>query len=397
MKPVLPQDAKHAQKRAEGLAKARESYQYSYEWPPGVATGAKLHVPDYFSVPYVAKVGELDLTMEANHGAMDVERLTEHAEGASRKLFANMKPGNLAKHFFNSATGAIDRFPKQIPETLEHYERFYKIIKAPPIVGAMNDRPDDWDRQFAWQRLAGVNPMVVHRIDRLPDHFPVTDQDFQVTMGPEDSLAGAAAEGRLYLCDYAVLDGAPGGVVKGRQKYCSAPIALFAQRRSGGFYPVAIQVHQKPGPRDPIFTPRDGWRWRMATMAVQVADANHHEAIAHLGQTHLIMEAINMAMVRHLAPIHPLRILMGPHMEFTFAINHTAKGNLIAPGGLVDQIMACPIEVTVAAVKAGIQSFVLQDAPPPKALAARGLDDTSALPVCPYRDDSLRVWAAVRT
>ena len=36
--------------------------------------------------------------------------------------------------------------------------------------------------------------------------------------------------------------------------------------------PVAIQCGQTPGKAFPLFTPNDGWHWRMAMAQVQVAD-----------------------------------------------------------------------------------------------------------------------------
>ena len=171
--------------------------------------------------------------------------------------------------------------------------------------------------------------------------------------------------------------------------------ALYAvDPSSGRLASVCIQPGQSPD-RYPIFTPRDGWRWRMANHCVQVADANHHEGVAHLGRTHLVMEAVTVAMKRELAANHPLAVLLEPHIETTAAINHSAKTSLIAAGGTVDVTFAAKISVFGDLVRAALESLSLRDVNPRTELAARGLMDTTALPEHPYREDAIPVWDAI--
>ena len=254
----------------------------------------------------------------------------------------------------------------------------YAAIPRPPLVDHLAKRPDDEDLLFAWQRIAGANPMMVRQALRLPPNFPVTAAHFHRAL-PNDSLEAALAEGRILIADYSALEGAENGVNAGRQKYITAPIAMFCMDRDGTkprLRPVAIQVHQTPSESNIIFTPGDGWRWKMAKLAVQVADGNMHEGYFHLGQTHLVVGIALVSMYNTMSEDHPIHVLMEPHGEFTMAINASAKASLIARGGIVDRVMGAHIESTVDAVKAAMDAFVIADQAPPKTMIARGLDDT---------------------
>ena len=141
--------------------------------------------------------------------------------------------------------------------------------------------------------MAGANPLVIEKVETLPSHLPVTEAQFQAVMGQQDSLARAGSEGRLYMADYAVLDGLETSDFPGGQKYVCAPLALFAvpsqvavpsqdaKPRYGGnkssLVPVAIQCHQQPGSNNPIFYPaasRDASVLQVAWMIGQNHCAN---------------------------------------------------------------------------------------------------------------------------
>jgi arachidonate 15-lipoxygenase len=161
--------------------------------------------------------------------------------------------------------------------------------------------------------------------------FRVTDQQFQSVMGTDDDLNTAIAQGRVYLADYAALAWPVDGSWLTYQKYLWAPIAMFAIPEGAGpdrrLQAVAIQVGQQPGPDNPIVTrPPSGASspdWDKAKTAVQIADGNFHEAVSHLGQTHLVVEAFIMATQNQLSG-HPISTLLWPHFEGTLFINNAA-------------------------------------------------------------------------
>ncbi|MBK9646215.1 MAG: lipoxygenase [Deltaproteobacteria bacterium] len=205
-----------------------------------------------------------------------------------------------------------------------------------------------------------------------------------------ESVEDALRDGRLYVCDYKALEALPSGNFP-VPKFMPAPIALFVVRAGNKLpRPVAIQVEQRAGA--PAFGPRDGWAWNLAKLAVQVADGNLHESVAHLGDTHLVVEPFVVATERHLSPDHPIYKLLRPHFEGTIFINNSAHSALIATGGTVDRLMSGTIEASRAAAVAAVNGTPFGERAFPVAIAKRGVND---LPEFPYRDDGMLIWEAL--
>ncbi|MEM7579162.1 MAG: lipoxygenase family protein [Mastigocoleus sp.] len=279
---------------------------------------------------------------------------------------------------------------------IQDYNKLFPIMELPDIANTFTE-----DEVFAYTRVAGYNPVVIQVVKNLGDRFPVTEAQYQEVMGSGDSLAAAGEEGRLYLADYGILEGAINGTFPNQQKYICAPLALFAvpkkenENDSGLMRPVAIQCGQDPE-STPILTPKsDKYAWLFAKTIVQIADANHHEAVTHLGRTHLFVGPFAIATHRQLPKHHPLHILLIPHFAGTLAINDSAQRVLIAPGGGVDELLASTIDNSRVLAGAGLQSYGFNDAMLPKQFKKRGVDDSKKLPVYPYRDDALLIWNAI--
>ncbi|NEU77724.1 lipoxygenase family protein [Nostoc sp. UIC 10630] len=279
--------------------------------------------------------------------------------------------------------------------SLKDYENLFPVISLPAIAKTYQE-----DEVFAYMRVAGYNPVMIERVTTLSDRFPVTDEHYQAVMGNDDSLAAAGLEGRLYLADYKILDGAINGTFPHEQKYLYAPLALFALPKGSDptrlLRPVAIQCGQTPDPDYPIVTPNSGkYSWLFAKTVVQIADANYHEAVTHLARTHLLVGVFAIATARQLPLTHPLRILLRPHFDSTLAINDAAQRTLIAPGGGVDRLLSASIDNSRVLAVLGLQSYGFNSAILPKQFQQRGVDDPSFLPIYPYRDDALLVWDAI--
>ncbi|MEQ1909710.1 MAG: lipoxygenase family protein [Vicinamibacterales bacterium] len=246
------------------------------------------------------------------------------------------------------------------------------------------------DAEFGRQRLAGVNPGMVRRFDRIPDNFPVTDALVDGLMDPGETLASAIAKKRLYYCDYRILQGI--SVNEGR--YLANPISLFYVGRDGQFLPIAIQLFQSPD-AGPIFTPNDDpGLWLAVKTFTQSADAQVHEVVEHLLHGHLIVEVFDVAMHRTLPDAHPINQLLSPHLEYTMAVNESARQKLLAPGGPIDKTMAVGSKGAFELLgRAWWEQWDFTRHDIPKDLAARGVDDTEALPNYPWRADALRIWS----
>ncbi|MFI5301335.1 MAG: lipoxygenase family protein, partial [Polyangiales bacterium] len=387
----LPKDDSRPEKRAEQLADSRDTYAYRYSWPPGVAVAATVPHKDDYSIEYMAKIALI--TAETFKNALgfanlfikpgELPRFLEH----SLAQLATFKASELRARFLEAHCELAKRMTSTQPPSVESYGQLYTSIEAPP-----SWRQWDFDRAYAWQRVAGVNPMWLTRITAIPEHVAVGEREWLRAIGESGSLAEALANGRVFACDYGLLDGAPMGTTNGRKKWLPAPYAVFAAI-DGDLKSVAIQVGGKKG--SPVYTPADGRSWRIAKLTVQAADANIHEAIVHLGRTHMVMEAVALATHRQLAERHPLSALLLPHVELTLPINNSAATSLIAPGGVIDLAFAAKIETTAGLVKVGMDGNPLSLASPPADLARRGLTDPSVIAEHPYRDDGLLVWAAI--
>ncbi len=294
--------------------------------------------------------------------------------------------------------------------TLDDYNQLYQIIEKPAISNRFTQ-----DLIFADLQVAGANPVVLQQFTKKDVRLPITKKDYEAIadkFGVTDSLPDALKEGRLYVSDYQLLEALPNGNYINRnlvkQKYISAPVALFAVPPKGSssrsLFPVAIS-YQKTSISEEwlLFTPLDadsqGEPWMTAKNIVQMADSNYHELISHLGRTHLVVEAFIVPTYNNLPENHPLRTLLIPHFEGTVLINYGAHTILVAPEGTVDSLLASNIgaDQSLSAKAAQSYLFNFNSIDFPQTLVDRGVDNPDTLPIYPYRDDGQLIWDAIHT
>jgi arachidonate 15-lipoxygenase len=378
--------------REAQLSQSREQFRYNYTYLSPLPFAETVPLTHHPSVAWRLKMGETVVTILEN-----TYEITRHAarwgsiELRVKILAAEENRLSLQNEILDAI---LEGNLHGRARNMEDIHNMFIRIKEPALTGESQT-----DAFFAYIRVAGPNPMVIRRIDSLPSNFPVTEADFKLTMGDSDSLAAAFAEHRMYLADYGALAGLEGGTFPNGQKFLAAPLALFAVPAAGApnraLRAVAIQCGQTPGPQNPLLTPRHGLAWQVAKSFVQMADGNYHQAVSHLGQTHLVLEPIVLATCRQLAEVHPLSVLLMPHFEGTLNINDSAQSNLMAPGGGVDRVMAGTIAASREVAVKAAQTYPFNQSMPGEALAARGVSDASSLPDFPYRDDALLVWKAI--
>src|SRR5262249_44803443 len=132
-------------------------------------------------------------------------------------------------------------------EDLGEFDGMFRTLGLPPIA-----KDYQIDAVFAEMRVAGPNPVMLRRVARPDDRFPVTEHDYQLAV-PGDTLGAAGQEGRLYLADYQMLEHVENGRFPDAQKYLYAPLALFAvPPGQTKLVPVAVQCRQAPGPDNPV-------------------------------------------------------------------------------------------------------------------------------------------------
>jgi len=182
-------------------------------------------------------------------------------------------------------------------------------------------------------------------------------------------------------------EGAPGS-------YFCAPICLFRKQPDGKLLPIVIQLKQTPGADNPLWTPKDGLGWLLAKMYVKNADGCIHQAVTHLLKTHLVLEAVTVAMWRQLPEAHPVFKLLVPHTRSTIAINCAARGTLINDGGIFDKTVGIGIKGAAELIRRAFSSFKIQDLNFPEAIRAKGVDGD--LPNYYFRDDGIKLFGIIR-
>ncbi|EDX83314.1 Lipoxygenase [Synechococcus sp. PCC 7335] len=347
------------------------------------------------------------LKQEAQQRSMRVlslEAIEHENEEAQKEASKRFKDGpslsHLPEYYFTQLNEFLELFPDQNqPENVKNFP-------LPAIAENLED-----DEMFAYMRVAGPNPVWLERVcknDPILTKFPVTDEQYQAVMGTKDDLERAITEGRLYAVDYALLE----SVIEGgtfvdstpeqpeQQKYLYAAMALFAvpdisQSEEQFLRPIAIQCGQDPTTH-PILTPASGrYAWLAAKTAVQIADANIHEAITHLARTHLLIEPFIVATHRQLPEAHKVHRLLSHHFEGTILINFGAWKILVAPGHGVNALLSATIDQSRTLAVQGLYMRGFNDEMLPKRIDDRGVGDCKALPIYPYRDDGLALWNAI--
>ncbi|XP_062589056.1 polyunsaturated fatty acid 5-lipoxygenase-like [Saccostrea cucullata] len=255
----------------------------------------------------------------------------------------------------------------------------------------------DWecDVNFGWQRLNSVNPNLIRLCTHIPDKFGVTEEMIKPFLDGL-TLSQAISDKRLFIIDLEILDGI--SLVDGY--VCPTPIALFFVNCKNQLLPVAIQLFQQKGCDNPVFLPSDPpYTWLMAKMWYNVGDSNYHQAVTHLGFTHLLMEGVCVAANRCLSPSHPMFKLLAPHFLYIIPINAFARTILLAEGRWIETAMVLGIKGTVELGAKGISSWRMDvEGTYPEFLKERGIycKDGKILPQFYQRDDSLDLYDAIR-
>lgn len=251
------------------------------------------------------------------------------------------------------------------------------------------------DTFFGGQYLNGTNPTLIKKCVKVPENFPVTDDMVAPSLGASTNLQKELQNGHIFLADYGILQGVPANTINGRPQYIASPMCLLWKNPEGQLLPIAIQLSQTPGKNVPIFLPSDSeYDWVLAKIWVRSADFQLHETDTHLLRTHLLAEVFSIATSRQLPMGHPVYKLIFPHLRYTLEINCFARTRLIGPGGIFDQASATgkggvPVLLRKVTAELTYSSLCVPDD-----IKGRGMDQ---IPNYLYRDDSLKIWAAIES
>ncbi|CAL1536624.1 unnamed protein product [Lymnaea stagnalis] len=359
----LPQKEEHKDQREMELAAKRKTYQFDQKVPGGPVQVKTLPLDEQFSFAHKWDLQKLKLRL--------VSRVLWKRLRASREW---------------TSLSDLDTIYDEVTKDSGN-DMFNKPKGA-----------DKWknDVHFGLQRVAGLNNCTIEVVKEIPHKFPVRDELLGTLLGGL-TIAEAISRKRLFICDLEILDGLP---VKKDFVLCS-PIGLFFVNAENQLMPVAIQLFQEPGPENPIFTPDiHPLTWALVKMWYNNADAAHHQALTHLGMTHLLMEGITIATHRNLSQSHPIFKLLAPHFLYILAINSRGLKVLISDGGWVDKTMNFGKKGLFALIVKSYERWRMDiDGTLPKDLERRGfpkLDDGGIiLPGYHFRDDALLVHDAI--
>ncbi|XP_034991380.1 hydroperoxide isomerase ALOXE3 isoform X1 [Zootoca vivipara] len=253
----------------------------------------------------------------------------------------------------------------------------------------------DEDAFFGYQYLNGVNPVVIRRCTEIPANFPVTHEMVAKSLENHTTLEEELKKGTIFLIDCQILEGVPAAKLNGTLQHISAPLCLLHSTPLGEMIPIAIQLTQQPGPESPIFLPTDSeWDWALAKLWVRNSTFHIHEVLTHLLYTHLVVEVFLLATLRQLPMCHPVHKLLIPHFRYTLHINVLGRGNLFAPGGLIDLAMATGFHGLSYLLAKGLSALTYSTLCLPDDLRERGLE---SLPGYYYKEDGMKLWEAIES
>lgn len=395
--PCLPQTEPNPAARAASIARDRDRYRFTFA---NHDVGFCEDVPssERFSLDYLAHIVERKAQLKANRVLAEAV-LAQHAgrlvprEMASRALDA-VRNKVLDTLYAPARSPELTPYRARPPERLSAYRDVFQCLPPPRVVSTWRD-----DQEHAWQRLAGVGPVVIERSGAHLSQRIGIDAATYANVMPGDTLEAALAEGRLFECHYDLLAGIDAGATDGHRKYLTTPVGLYAVPKGGAtpkrpLVPVCIQTTPHADPAS-VFTKQDGYAWQLAKTTLQSSDDNFHGVVDHLGRCHVLVLQVAMASYRSLAERHPVRVLLHPHFEYTFPVVNTLTQELLLPDGATPRLQSVSVRGAVELLQRSLRSFRWNAMHPPDVFADKGVLDDEVLSTYPHRDDTLPVWDAI--
>ncbi|AJQ96237.1 lipoxygenase family protein [Gynuella sunshinyii] len=357
MMPSIPSRDAFQQKRKIRLSSKQRKYRYRVRQSlPPLAEAKRLPLAEKFDLPYYYR--------------------------RTRPLF---------RLIVNNYLNLLENWIRPI-KGKEAYSKVFKVIDPPAAVANFLS-----DEDFAWQRVAGVNPVVIQRVrDRLPDTLEIDEQSLlSLIDSSASSLSEVIEHGRLFIADYSILNGLSKGRYADLNKVLYDPLVVFhygsTSNQKPFLRPIIIQLSQSQQ-NNTLVSYKDGEQWYSAKWHVQTADAHYHQFVVHLVWSHLVFEPFPIATNRQLSENHPVHILLKPHCKYSLAINEFGRLNLLFPKGYGENLFAASLDgIKALATKAfGLWSF--EESLFENDIAARGMEQ---LEEYPYRDDGLLIINAI--
>ncbi|CAK9874762.1 unnamed protein product [Sphagnum jensenii] len=249
--------------------------------------------------------------------------------------------------------------PFQVVKNLGADDRQDVLKFTIPQVISYNEEGWKEDEEFARQRIAGNNPILIKLLTSFPIVSELNDPEGRygdptsaITHSHiEPYLEGMSVEQaleakKLYVLDYHDLYLPVVKQINELESFDSQTYAtrsIFFLNKNNVLKPCAIELalEDSTGRGKRVFTPpknnqRD-WMWDLAKAHVCTNDAGVHQLYSHWTRTHASVEPFIIATNRQLSVMHPLNILLQPHFKNTMNINARARLLLISVNGVIEK------------------------------------------------------------
>ncbi|KAJ8375127.1 hypothetical protein SKAU_G00057070 [Synaphobranchus kaupii] len=234
--------------------------------------------------------------------------------------------------------------------------------------------------------LNGCNPMMIKMYTEDQQKIPM-----ETLQKLYPDIRENIQNGSIYVVDYEILHGLLKGWDQNSPQYLSAPIVLL-QQTGDELKPIAIQLTQKHGPDNPVFSPQDKPEaWLLAKIWVRNSDFIVHELVFHLLRTHLMGEIFFIAS-NCMAGNHPLARILCATGRYTLPINITARNTLINKGGFFMEYTALGKDAQWVIIERATQDITYESLCLPDNLKHRGVENLKNFH---YRDDGMDIWDAI--
>ncbi|KAK4349222.1 hypothetical protein RND71_031977 [Anisodus tanguticus] len=302
------------------------------------------------------------------------------------------------------------------------------ILRFPtPLI--IKDNKTAWrtDEEFAREMLAGVNPVIISRLEEFPpksklDPEVYGNQNSTITAEHiEDKLDGltideAIRTNKLFILNHHdILIPYLRRINTTTTKTYASRTLLFLQD-NGSLKPLAIELSlphpdgDQFGAISKVYTPSsdqgvESTIWQLAKAYAAVNDSGVHQLISHWLNTHAVIEPFVIATNRQLSVLHPIHKLLYPHFRDTMNINAMARQILINAGGVLESTVF-PSKYAMEMSSVVYKNWVFPDQALPADLVKRGVavEDSSSphgvrllIEDYPYAVDGLEIWSAIKS
>ncbi|KAK3418571.1 hypothetical protein EUGRSUZ_H04496 [Eucalyptus grandis] len=282
------------------------------------------------------------------------------------------------------------------------------------------------DLEFGREMLAGVNPVVIRRLEEFP---PASKLDPKIYGNQRSSLReeliqkqlnGLTVEQAIKMNRLFILDHHD-TIMPYLRRINMTATKMYATRTllflkdDGTLKPLAIELSM-PHPEgdefgaiSKVYTPADqgveGSIWQLAKAYVAVNDAGYHQLSSHWLNTHAAIEPFVIATNRQLSVLHPIYKLLHPHFRDTMEINAIARQIVINAGGILETTVF-PAKYSMEMSSAIYKDWIFPEQALPTDLIKRGVavEDANSphglrllIEDYPYAVDGLEIWSAIKT